>query len=148
MASGTKYATTAETNVRAVIDEWADALRAKDADRVVALQSDNFRQFSLAAPLQHDGSDRDALAAWFSGWDGPIGYELHDQRVVAGDSVAVSHSLNRMQATAANGSRSDFWFRQTICLERSGHDWKITHEHESVPFAMDGSGRAELGLQP
>jgi PhnB protein len=148
MASGTKQTTTAEATVRAVIDDWADALRAKDADGVVAHQSDGFRQFALAPPLQQEGSDRDALAAWFGGWDGPIDYELHDQRVVVGDSVAVSHSLNRMRATATDGTRSELWFRQTICLERAGDGWKITHEHESVPLAMDGSGRAEVGLEP
>jgi hypothetical protein len=26
--------------------------------------------------------------------------------------------------------------------------WKITHVHNSVPFAMDGSGRALLDLKP
>jgi PhnB protein len=148
MASGTKLTTTAETAVRAVIDDWVEALRAKDADGVVAHQSDDFRQFALAPPLQQEGSDRDALAAWFGGWDGPLGYELHDHRVVVGDAVAVSHSLNHLRATATDGTRSDLWFRQTICLERAGGDWKITHEHESVPLAMDGSGRAEVALEP
>jgi PhnB protein len=136
MASGTKLTTTAETAVRAVIDDWVEALRAKDAD------------VALAPPLQQEGSDRDALAAWFGGWDGPLGYELHDHRVVVGDAVAVSHSLNHLRATATDGTRSDLWFRQTICLERAGGDWKITHEHESVPLAMDGSGRAEVALEP
>jgi ketosteroid isomerase-like protein len=26
--------------------------------------------------------------------------------------------------------------------------WQVVHEHESVPFEMDGSFQASLGLQP
>jgi PhnB protein len=40
------------------------------------------------------------------------------------------------------------WFRQTMGLGLTGGGWKILHEHESVPFHMDGSARAAIELTP
>jgi ketosteroid isomerase-like protein len=36
----------------------------------------------------------------------------------------------------------------TLGLRKTGTGWKITHEHASTPFYMDGSGRAATDLQP
>ena len=33
-------------------------------------------------------------------------------------------------------------------FRREGGQWKVAHVHDSVPFAMDGSGRALLDLKP
>ena len=36
----------------------------------------------------------------------------------------------------------------TLGLRKEDGAWVVTHEHESVPFDMDGSFRASIGLQP
>lgn len=138
----------AEAEVRAVIEDWANAVRAKDPDGVVAGQAPDFVQFALAPPLQAAGVDRNGLEAWFSTWQGPIDYEIRDQEITAGEEVAFSHSLNRMRATTTSGQSTDLWFRQTMCFRRIGSEWKITHEHDSVPFYMDEGARAAIDLKP
>ena len=40
------------------------------------------------------------------------------------------------------------WFRVTLGLRKIDGRWLVTHEHESVPFEMDGSFRASIGLRP
>jgi PhnB protein len=147
MATGDKGAT-AETQIRAVIDDWASALRAKDADRVVSHYAASLVQFSLAPPLISTGADAKGLNAWFSTWHGPIGYEIHDLRITAGDDTAFCHSLNRLSGTKTKGEKSDVWFRHTLCFRKIGGEWKIAHAHESVPFYMDGSYKAAVDLKP
>ena len=44
--------------------------------------------------------------------------------------------------------RSDVWFRSTLGFRKIGGEWKIAHEHELVPFLMDGSDKAALDLKP
>jgi len=66
-----------EAEVQEVIDEWANAVRAKNADRVVSLQTDDFVQFGLAPPLRAEALDRNGLEEWFSSWRGQIDYEIH-----------------------------------------------------------------------
>jgi ketosteroid isomerase-like protein len=53
-----------------------------------------------------------------------------------------------MTGTRTSGEKSDLWLRNTACFRREHGQWKITHMHNSVPFAMDGSKRALLNLKP
>jgi PhnB protein len=136
-----------EAGVQDVIDEWANAIRAKDADGVVSLQTDDFVQFALAPPLRAEALDRNGLEEWFSSWQGRIDYEIREQTITAGEEVAFSHSLNHMTATTTDGQPTDLWFRQTMCLRRVSGEWRIAHEHDSVPLHMD-DGRAAVDLEP
>jgi PhnB protein len=53
-----------------------------------------------------------------------------------------------MTGTKTDGERVDLWFRFTVGLRRTAVGWQITHEHESTPFYMDGSGLAATDLTP
>lgn len=53
-----------------------------------------------------------------------------------------------MHGTKLDEGRIDLWFRKTIGFRRINNTWQIVHEHESVPFLMDGSGLAALELDP
>ena len=90
-----------EVEVRAVIDERARALRAKDAAAVVRHHAAGFVQFSLAPPLISTAADAKGLEAWFATWQGPLGYEIHHLKVAAGDDVAFCHWLTEHVGVAA-----------------------------------------------
>ena len=142
-----KNKATDETQIRKMIDDWADALRNKNAEGVLSHYTLRPVHFSLAPPLLSAESDAKGLNAWFAAWQGTIGYEIRGLSVTVGDDVAFSHSLNRMHGTT-NGEKSDLWFRHTLCFRRIGGEWKVAHEHESVPFYMDGSFKAAVDLKP
>jgi uncharacterized protein (TIGR02246 family) len=134
--------------VRGLVDDWARALRAKDVDGVMAHYTADSVTFDLAPPLISTGADAKGLQAWFSTWRGPLGYEIRDLNITAGDDVAFCHGLNRLSGTKTDGEKADVWFRQTLCLRKIGGEWRIAHQHESVPFYMDGSFRAAVDLKP
>jgi ketosteroid isomerase-like protein len=142
-----KNKATEETKIRKMIDDWADALRNKSAEGVLSHYTAQLVHFSLAPPLRSAESDAKSLNAWFATWQGTIGYEIHGLSVTVGTDVAYSHSLNRMHGTT-DGEKSDLWFRHTLCFRKIGDEWKIAHEHESVPFYMDGSFKAAVDLKP
>jgi PhnB protein len=139
---------TAESQIRAVIDDWANALRNKNAAGVIRHHASDFVQFSLAPPLISTAANVEGLEAWFATWRGSLGYEMRELAVTAGEDVAFCHSLNRMSGTKTDGERADVWFRHTFGLRKIGRAWKIVHEHESVPFYMDGSFKAAVDLKP
>jgi PhnB protein len=143
-----KRRTADEAEVRRVIEDWAEAFRAKDIDRLWSHYTPDVLTFDLAPPLRHGPEMRKELEKWFQTWRGPIGYEVHDLVVEAGDAVAYSHSLNRMSGTRSDGEKTELWFRVTIGFRKSGSVWKVAHEHSSVPFYMDGSFRAAVDLAP
>ena len=93
--------------------------------------------------------DPEGLRRWFSGFDGPIDYEIRDLAVTIGESVAFCHSLNRLSATPrGTAERFDLWFRSTIGLRKIDGRWRIAHEHMSTPFYMDGTFGAAIDLKP
>ena len=137
-----------DAEIRKLIEKWAASIRAKDIEGVVSCTWSKSVGFYLAPPLQLDAPLRQSLAEWFQTFQGPIGYEIRDLKVYLGGDVAFCHSLNRMSGRRTNGEETNLWIRETIGLGKIEGRWLIVHEHESVPFYMDGSNRAALDLEP
>ena len=91
---------------------------------------------------------RQFLEDCFPTWQGPIGFELRDLQITAGDDIAYCHGLKRISGRKTDGEEPDAWTRATLCFRKIDSEWRITHEHESVPFYMDGSDRAAVDLKP
>jgi uncharacterized protein (TIGR02246 family) len=140
-----------EAEIRALIESQAQALRAKDARAVLSHYAPGVVTFDLAPPLMQAGSEEDsrkALESWFATWQGPLGYETRDFGITAEGDIAFGYGFIRIHGTKVSGERNDLWVRQTLGLRKVEGAWKITHEHTSVPFYMDGSYKAAIDLKP
>jgi PhnB protein len=143
--------TTVQEQIRTLLNDRAAAITARDARRAVAHYAPEAVSFSLAPPLRYAGDEaRDpaGIEEWFRTWAGPIGYDIGELVIEAGDDVAFCHGLSHMTGTKTDGEQVDLWFRSTVGLHRAAAGWQITHDHESTPFYMDGSGRAATDLKP
>jgi PhnB protein len=138
-----------EAEIKSVINALSKALHDKNAEGVVALYTDDTVMFSLAPPLvlRTDG-DLDGLNEWFGTWLGPINVEHRDAVIETGGDIAIVRGLARMTGTKTDGQDVELWFRKTTGFRRTDGGWKISHEHESVPFYMDGSFKAAIDLKP
>ena len=150
MTAVDKTRTTDEAQIRRLIDDWAKALHAKDVDAIMACYAPDVLVFDLAPPLRHAGADlhRTNFAEWFKTFRGPIGSQMRDLHIAAGDDVAFCHGLNHIGGERTSGERTDLWVRVTVCCRKIDGRWKVAHEHVSVPFHMDGSFRAAVDLAP
>jgi uncharacterized protein (TIGR02246 family) len=140
---------THEAQIRQLVNEWTEALRNKDVDMLVSRYARDISFFGIAPPLHLKGADsyRKNLEGWVLSFKGPIGYEVRDLKVTAGDDVAFCQSLNHLTGTRTNGEETDSWLRVTVCFQKINGEWMVTHEHVSVPFYMD-SGKAAIDLKP
>jgi PhnB protein len=145
-----KDRTTDDAQIQAIIEDYAEGLRNKDADRCVSHYADGIVQFDLAPPLENRGKEtaRKNLAEWFKTFAGPIGVEITGLEISAGGDAAFAHCLNHISGTSTRGQKNDHWVRISIGFEKTDGNWLVTHEHVSVPFYMDGSFRAALDLKP
>jgi len=134
--------------IRAIFGDRTNALFGKVADLAVKHFADDAVSYDLDPPLQHLGPDKGALQAWFDTWEGPIGWAMGDLAVDVGGDIAIARGLGHMTGTKKNGDKVDLWTRVTIGFVRCGAEWKITHQHNSVPFLMDGSFKAAIDLKP
>ena len=139
-----------EQQIRALLETRLAALRAKDASRFVAAFDASVVKFDLAPPLQETGSSvlDPAGLQWLNTWDGEVIVGLAQLSITIGGDAAFCHCLEHIQGTRNDGEDQNMWTRSTIGLKKIDGAWKITHEHNSVPFYMDGSPRPALDLQP
>jgi len=134
-----------------LVAAYSAAIGAKDARAVVGFYAPDVVAYDLAPPLRTRGREvRDpaSLQQWFDAWEGAIGNESRELEIAAGDGVAYACALRHLTGKKKDGETIDLWFRATACFKRDAGTWKITHVHDSVPFAMDGSGQALLDLTP
>ena len=137
--------------IREVIERKAALLETGDAKAVLSHYADTVVEYTLAPPLRQpgDGPDPAALEAWMATFQAPPRREVTRLEITADGDVAFATSIDCLTATP-RGSQESFslWFRVTLGLRRVDGRWLVTHEHESVPFEMDGSFRASVTLLP
>jgi ketosteroid isomerase-like protein len=147
----TNTPTNDEADIRRLLDGFSRALHDKDAHAAITPLAEDCVNFDLAPPLRQGPEathDPAGLNEWFATWDGPIVSQSHDLKIEADGDIAYAYCLQHMTGTKTDGVKADLWFRATACFRREPHGWRITHMHNSVPFAMDGSDRALLNLKP
>jgi uncharacterized protein (TIGR02246 family) len=131
------------------MDAWAQALRAKDINAVMAHYATDNVTFDLRPPLQV-GVDayRKNFEAWFASVQGPIDYEIHDLRITTSADVAFCHYVARVKTTRTNEEQADYRVRVTVGFQKMNGQWMVTHEHVSMPFVNVQTMQAALDLQP
>jgi len=135
--------------IRELIERRVEAIRVKDVEGSTSMMTPDYLLFDVIEPLRSNGAKAasDRAGEWFATFRGPIGYEIKDLQIAAGSEIAFSHGLNHVSATKTDGSPLDMWWRSTVCYRKIDGAWRITHEHNSVPFNVT-NGKASLGLKP
>lgn len=143
--------TAEERDVVEVLERFDHALFDKDAPAAIALMTDDVVTYDLAPPLALEAAEARCAAGmnqWFETWNGPIVSKSGPVTVAVGGDIAHVFNLQHMTGTKKDGTAVDLWFRATSLLRRTPDGWRISHMHNSVPFAMDGSERALTDLKP
>jgi ketosteroid isomerase-like protein len=140
-----------EAEIKALIERWRTAFQKKDVDGVMAIYGDgkDFVAYDIVPPLAYVGGPayRKDYEEFFGAFDGPLGLEIKDPQVVAGDTVAYAYMLEHLTGTMKGGGKTDLWLRSTETYRKIGGKWVATHDHVSVPTDM-ASGKAVLDLKP
>ncbi|WP_328477816.1 nuclear transport factor 2 family protein [Actinoplanes sp. NBC_00393] len=137
--------------IREVIERKAALLETGDAKAILSYYTPTFVEYNLAPPLRQPGDARDPgkLEAWMATFEAPPRREVTQLEITVDGDVAFATSIDCLSAVP-RGSTEGFrlWFRVTLGLRRVDGRWLVVHEHESVPFEMDGTFQASIGLEP
>jgi ketosteroid isomerase-like protein len=127
---------TIATLLRRRIDELAQAIRDKNLDQLMTFYAREVEVFDVRASLNVPGAQayRNNLEQWFASFEGPLGFELHNLRIVPSDVAAFCHYLALVTGARSATHRSGYWVRGTTCFERRNGEWLVTHEHISMPM--------------
>ena len=85
-----------------------EAVRAKDAARLVSHHAPDVVAYDLLEPLQYKGAAdlRQRAQQWLDGYDGAMTYEIRDLVVVPGHGVAFCHGLHHVAGRLRTARRS------------------------------------------
>jgi uncharacterized protein (TIGR02246 family) len=131
-----------------MLEAYAAAVGARDADAFVNLYADDVRSFDLWEQWSYDG--KDALRAMVAGWfgslpdDETVEVSFDDVRTQSGEDVAAVSAFTTFAAVTPTGERLRSMNNRLTWVLRKDADgaWKIAHEHTSAP-AGDG-GKVQL----
>lgn len=145
----TESKTSNEAQIRSIIEQRVKAVHGKDIHTLMSNHAPDVLSFDVLNPLQYARADliRARAEKWLSSYQSTIGYEVRDLSITADEAVAFCHYLYRVSGTLKDGGEVDMWVRATVCLQKIGGKWTITHEHQSVPFDPE-TGKASLDLKP
>jgi uncharacterized protein (TIGR02246 family) len=126
---------TEETAIRALIEDWAAAVREMDMDGILRNHAPDISMFDVPPPLESRG--RDAYeATWklFFRWSRkPVAFDIKRLEIHAGSEVAFAVALMHCKDIEPSGQATDLDFRLTIGLEKIDGSWTVIHEHHSIP---------------
>ena len=140
-----------EKSIREMIQARNAAVRAGDAKRALDVNASRIASYQLRPPLEYrDARARDAkdMEAWFATWEGPLEIDMPEPTILVDGDLAVAWGLSRMRGTKRDSGPVEMWYRTTLAFQRQRGEWKVVHEHASVPMMMDGSGAAAANLRP
>ena len=128
---------TAEDQIRALVEAWADAVRRHDLPAVLAHHAQDIVMFDVPPPFQSRGMDeyRKTWDLFFRYHEPSQAFDIEDLAITAGEDVAFAVAVMRCGSATVGGPPvpGGFPFRLTIGLRKIDGDWRITHEHHSVP---------------
>jgi ketosteroid isomerase-like protein len=128
---------TAESQIKAVIDAWADAVRRHDLPGILAHHEQDIVMFDVPPPLQSRGMDeyKKTWDLFFKYHKPSQAFDIEELAITAGKDVAFAVVIMRCGSDTSSGPPEEggFLFRLTIGLRNIDGGWRITHEHHSVP---------------
>jgi uncharacterized protein (TIGR02246 family) len=143
-----------ETIIRELIARWSRAVEAKNAEAIV----EDYAPDAVVYDVTSRVTGKEAIKAlWercFPFFPEKYRSEHQELSVAADGNLAVMHGLHRFITEPADHPCGKFQVRVTASYRRIDGQWKVVHEHASIPFQMgasadcasakDGQGEKEL----
>lgn len=130
--------------------QWAQAVVSQNISQVMAFYADELTAYDAVAQLQFKGK-----VAYKAHWQRCMEFcagshskfEMHDLTIQQNDQIAFSHALVYCEGSNEKGETQGCWMRLTQGWQMQQGQWRILHDHFSVPFDMV-SGAVLFELKP
>ena len=137
--------------IRALVDRFVAAFKAKDVDAIMKVYAPDqtLVVFDVVPPRQYVGAAayRKDWQTFFGSLDGPVTVDLTDLDIGADRNLAYSHSIQRVTGTDKHGKKLDLTLRVTDVYQKMRGRWFVVHEHVSVPVDLE-TQKPDLASKP
>ncbi|WP_307730323.1 SgcJ/EcaC family oxidoreductase [Alsobacter ponti] len=125
-----------EATIRGMIANWSRAVERHDSAAAVAAYTPDTVLYDLVPPGKTVGAQA-IKAVWdacFPYFPKSIRSEHKDLVVEVDGDVAFVHGLHHFVPEPADHPSGSTWMRVTACYKRIDGQWRVAHEHVSIPF--------------
>jgi uncharacterized protein (TIGR02246 family) len=135
MATNKSQETNNEAQIRALIERWAKAVREENRAAIRMDHDPDILMFDVPPPFLSRGLDA-YMATWemfFPSVEKPVTFDFRDVQITCGQDVAFATATGRCVNIDSNGKREPLEFRLTMGLRKIAGEWRVMHEHHSLP---------------
>jgi len=126
-----------ESQIKALIEAWADAVRRHDLSSILAHHEQDIVMFDVPPPLQSRGMNeyKKTWDLFFKYRKPSQAFDIEELGITASEDVAFAVAIMRCGSGTFGGPSEEggFLFRLTIGLRKVDGQRRIAHEHHSVP---------------
>ena len=123
-----------EKQIRALIENWAAAVRNRDMDAILTHHSVEMVMYDVPFPFKSVGIEayRETWVLFFKCTKAAV-FDIKELNIIADEQVAFCYAEMQCADKSDTGEFEILAFRLTIGLKKVGDQWIIVHEHHSVP---------------
>jgi len=125
-----------EAEIRRLIAGWSQALEAKDVVALTADYAPEVVMYDAIPPYKTVGAEaiRQIWSSCLPFFPEKFQSEHRDLVIHVDGDVALVHGLHHMIPIPADHPCGQSWLRITVGYRRIDGQWKVVHEHVSIPF--------------
>jgi uncharacterized protein (TIGR02246 family) len=126
-----------ESQIRTLIERWANAVRTGDMDQRLADHADDITMLDVPPPYEGvRGIDayRETWPPFFEWQASGASFEIESLEITAGDDVAFAFALLRCGTPRDLAQNPANRLRLTVGLRKEHGRWIVSHEHHSFPY--------------
>ena len=130
--------------VESLLERYCAAARDRDVEAMLSLYASDFRLFDMMLPWQNQSPEawRTSVQGWFEGSGDHPGAEAQQTEITTTDGMACLTTIMTYFYEGEEGERKFMHNRLTWVLMPFDGDWKIVHEHTSIPW-NESAGKPE-----
>lgn len=131
---------TNESQIRSLIENWANAVHTGDMDTVLKQHDPDIVMFDVPPPYEGIRGIDAYRKTWppFFEWQAQgSSFEIESLEITAGEEVAFAYALLRCGTAQELEKNPENRLRLTLGLSKQQGQWTVMHEHHSFPFVAE-----------
>ena len=130
------------------IELWDLAVVGKGIDTLVDQCAQDISMFDISCQLE-------GVNAYKTEWDKVSPYlndnmqiTRRDIKLYTSEDLAILHCYSKVENTALQAQLQMPWCRTTLCLQKKNGQWRVVHQHISMPINMATGKAVMLKVKP
>lgn len=119
--------------VLAQIELWDQAVIGTNIKALANQCCPEMRMFDVSSQLNNVEEYKTEWAKFSPYFMDGMQISRSEMKLHTSDSLAVLHCLSKVEHSALKGKLQMPWCRTTLCLKKMNDEWRIIHQHISMP---------------